>query len=71
MTRYEYAMVIGTRATHISDGSPLYVDATGLSEARDIAIKELRMKRCPLSISRKVSNYKVEIWEVNEMTPPL
>lgn len=70
MTMYEYAMVIGTRATHISEGSPLYVDAIGLSNARDIAIKEVDEKKCPLSISRKVGR-KLEIWEVNEMTKPL
>lgn len=71
MTIYEYAMVIGTRATHISEGSPLYVDATGISEARDIAIKEIDEKKCPLSVSRKVDNRKIEIWQVNELTKPL
>lgn len=70
MTLYEYAMVIGTRATHISEGAPLYTDATGISNARDIAIKELDEKKCPLSISRKVGN-KLEVWEVNEMTKPM
>jgi DNA-directed RNA polymerase I, II, and III subunit RPABC2 len=70
MTLYEYAMVIGTRATHISDGAPLYVDTSGLSNARDIAIKELDEKKCPLSISRRVGR-KLEVWEVNEMTKPL
>jgi DNA-directed RNA polymerase I, II, and III subunit RPABC2 len=68
MTSYEYAMVIGTRASHISNGAPIYIDATGLSEARDIAIREIAMKRCPLSISRKIGPHKVEIWEVNELT---
>lgn len=70
MTLYEYAMAIGTRATHITEGSPIYVDATGLSNARDIAIKELDEKKCPLSISRKVG-HNLEIWEINEMTKPL
>lgn len=70
MTLYEYAMVIGTRATHISEGAPIYVDTTGLSNARDIAIKEIDEKKCPLSISRKVAR-QIEIWEVNEMTKPL
>ena len=69
MTMYEYAMVVGTRATHISEGAPLYVDATGISDAREIAIKEIELKRCPLSISRAVGG-KIEIWEVNEMTRP-
>lgn len=70
MTTYEYATAVGTRATHISNGAPIYVDASGLSEARDIAILEIRMKRCPLSIYREIDNNNVEIWEVNEMTPP-
>jgi DNA-directed RNA polymerase subunit K/omega len=70
MTLFEYSMAIGTRATHITEGSPIYVDATGLSKARDIAIKELDEKKFPLSISRKVG-HKLEIWEVNEMTKPL
>jgi DNA-directed RNA polymerase I, II, and III subunit RPABC2 len=67
MTLYEYAMVIGNRATHISQGAPIFVDITGLTEARDIAIKEIREKKCPLSISRRIGN-KIEIWEVNEMS---
>lgn len=71
MTLPEYAMVIGTRATHIAEGSPIYVDPTGITSAREIAIKEVDMKRCPLSISRKIHNRQVEIWMVNEMTMPL
>lgn len=69
MTMYEYAMVVGTRATHISEGSPIYVDTAGLTEARDIAIKEINSKNCPLAITRKMGT-KLEIWEVNEMNKP-
>lgn len=71
MTLPEYTMVIGTRATHIAEGSPIYVDPTGITSAREIAIKEVDQKRCPLSISRKIHNRQVEIWMVNEMTMPL
>lgn len=71
MTEYEYSMVIGTRATHISKGAPIYVDITGISDARDIAIKEINEKKCPLSVRRKLPNRKIEIWEVNEMTKPM
>jgi DNA-directed RNA polymerase I, II, and III subunit RPABC2 len=71
MTIYEYSMVIGTRATHISEGAPIYIDISGITNARDIAIKEVDMKKCPLSISRKIHNRQVEIWHVNEMTKPL
>ncbi len=70
MTIYEYAMVVGTRATHISNGSVLYTDPQGLYDPRDIAKKEINENKCPLSISRKVSPTMIEIWEVNEMVKP-
>jgi DNA-directed RNA polymerases I, II, and III subunit RPABC2 len=70
MTIFEYAMVVGTRATHISEGSVLYTDPDGLYDPRDIAKKEISENKCPLSITRKVSPSMVEIWEVNEMIKP-
>jgi DNA-directed RNA polymerase I, II, and III subunit RPABC2 len=71
MTIYEYTMVVGARATHISNGSVLYTDPNGLSDPRDIAIKEINENMCPLSISRVTSPNHVEIWQVNEMVKPL
>lgn len=70
MTIFEYSMVVGTRATHIADGSILYTDPQGLYDPRDIAKKEIDENKCPLSITRKVSPSKIEIWEVNEMIKP-
>jgi DNA-directed RNA polymerase I, II, and III subunit RPABC2 len=70
MTIYEYSMVVGTRATHIANGSTIYVDPHGLSDARDIAKKEINQNKCPLSVTRKISPTKLEIWEVNEMIKP-
>lgn len=70
MTIYEYSMVVGTRATHISEGSVLYTDPQGLYDPRDIAKKEINENMCPLSITRKVSPTMVEVWEVNEMIKP-
>lgn len=70
MTIYEYSMVIGTRATHIANGSILYTDPQGLYDPRDIAKKEINENQCPLSITRKVSSSTVEVWEVNEMIKP-
>ncbi len=69
MTEFEHSKVIGTRATHIAEGAPIYVSTVGLTRARDIAIKELDEKKCPFSIARKVRGH-VEIWEVNEMSKP-
>jgi DNA-directed RNA polymerase subunit K/omega len=70
MTIYEYSMVVGTRATHISEGSILYTDPQGLFDPRDIAKKEINENKCPLSITRKVSPSMIEVWEVNEMIKP-
>lgn len=71
MTIYEYSKVVGTRATHISEGAPLYIDPSGISSALEIAKKEIDMKLCPLVVVRQTRNKRVEIWEVNEMTKPL
>lgn len=70
MTLYEYSMVVGIRATHISNGSVLYTEPDGLYDPRDIAKKEINENKCPLSITRKVSPTIIEVWEVNEMIKP-
>ncbi len=70
MTLYEYSIVVGTRATHIANGSILYTDPQGLFDPRDIAKKEINENKCPLSITRKVSPTMIEVWEVNEMIKP-
>jgi len=70
MTLYEYSIIVGTRATHISEGSVLYTDPEGLFDPRDIAKKEINENKCPLSVSRKISPTAIEVWEVNEMIKP-
>ncbi len=70
MTIYEYSMVVGTRATHIANGSTLYTDPQGLYDPREIAKKEIAENKCPLSITRRISPTMVEVWEVNEMIKP-
>jgi len=70
MTIYEYTMVVGTRATHIENGSVLFTDPRELFDPRDIAKKEINELKCPLSITRKISPTKIEIWMVNEMIKP-
>lgn len=70
MTIYEYSMIVGTRATHIANGSVLYTDAQGLYDPREIAKKEIAENRCPLLVTRRISSTAVEVWEVNEMIKP-
>lgn len=71
MTLYEYTSVVGTRATHISNGAPIYTSYDNLSDPIDIAKKEINENKCPLSVVRKLGNSnKIEIWEVNELIKP-
>ena len=67
MTLYEHSKLIGTRAQHIANGAPIYVDITGLSDPLDIARKELQERKCPLSVVRRISKDKIEIWSANEL----
>lgn len=69
---YEYTSVVGTRATHIANGSIIYTSINNISDPREIAKKEIRENKCPLTIVRKLGNSnKIELWEVNEMIKPL
>lgn len=72
MTSYEYTHTVGVRATHISNGAPIYTNPENLSDPIEIAKKEIRENCCPLSIKRKLGNSnRVEVWSVNEMVKPL
>jgi len=71
MTVYEYAMVISTRATHISKGSPIFTKIDKLDDPIEIAKKEIREHKCPLNVVRRLRNgNKIEMWSVNEMIKP-
>ena len=71
MTIYEYATVIGTRATHIAKGAPVFTSIDHLDDPRDIAKKEINEGKCPLNITRRLRNSnKIEMWSVNEMIKP-
>lgn len=73
----EAARIIGTRASQIEKGSDILVDISGLniSSPIDIAILEIKQKRCPLTLRRpnytlSNSDIVVEYWPVNELEFP-
>jgi DNA-directed RNA polymerase I, II, and III subunit RPABC2 len=70
ITKYEYTDVTSNRAKQIEDGSPIFTDIKGESDPIKMAELEIRMKRCPLSVRRMISNNICEIWDVNEMIIP-
>ena len=71
MTKAELACIKAMSAMRMEKGGQPFVDAGNLSKYEDIAIKEIKEKKCPYSIVRELTDNIVEVWEVNEMTLPL
>lgn len=75
MTLYEFCSVLSIRAQQISNNSPIFVDIGNLTNVNEIAMKEIKEKKCPLCVQRVLKHYPngnklAEIWEVNEMAIP-
>ncbi len=75
MTKFEFSQVLSTRAQQISDGSPIFVSTGNLTSVNAIALKEIKEKKCPLTIQRVLTHYAngnklAELWEVNELAIP-
>jgi len=47
MTKFEKIRILGARATQISEGAPSTVDTNGLTNAMEIAKKELKEHKLP------------------------
>ena len=56
----ECTQIIGRRIALLDAGCPPYVDISGLTNSRSIALKELYERRLPLCINRKVEKNVVE-----------
>jgi len=54
ISRTEMTAAIARRAEMISEGSPIFIDAKGLTNPQDIARKEFLARRNPLSLLRQV-----------------
>lgn len=67
MTKFEKARVLGQRADQISKGAQPMVDITGMSDALEIAEKELRERRIPFKIRRTYPNGEVKDIPINEL----
>ena len=48
LTKFERVRLIGQRAEYLANGAPPMVDITGMTNALDIAEKELREKKIQL-----------------------
>ena len=62
--------MVSIRAKQIENGSKIFVDIGAEDNPITMAEMEIKMKQCPLSIRRFISNNIAEIWNVNEMIVP-
>jgi DNA-directed RNA polymerase subunit K/omega len=67
ISKCEFTDVVSNRAKQIEDGSPIFVDIGDEDDPIIMAEMETRMKKCPLSIVRMISNNIAEVWAVNDM----
>lgn len=71
LNKFEYAAVISERTLQIENGALIFIDYKNLTNPIEIAIEELRQRRCPLILERKVKEKDNEVWveqfDVNDM----
>jgi DNA-directed RNA polymerase I, II, and III subunit RPABC2 len=70
LTVAEYTRVISERASHITQGSKIFIDIGLESDPINIAKAELRQKQSPMQIRRYTARNIIEIWSVNDMVVP-
>ena len=67
MSKYERTKIIGVRAQQISEGcEPLVEVPKHLTKTLDIATYELKMRKTPFIVKRKVGT-KIEYWKVEDL----
>jgi DNA-directed RNA polymerase I, II, and III subunit RPABC2 len=67
MFSYEYARVLGTRATQLESGAPPLIEAPKNIDSIELAKLELMNKKCPITIVRPLPNMSVELWDCDEL----
>jgi len=70
MTKYERARILGTRALQISMNAPVMVELEGETDPLQIALKELRHRKIPITVRRYLPDMSYEDWNVDELIIP-
>merc|ERR1719197_1012042 len=70
MTKYERARILGTRALQISMNAPVMVELEGETDPLQIALKELRQRKIPITVRRFLPDSSYEDWNVDELIIP-
>ena len=68
MTKYEYTKILGMRAQQITMGAtPLITITPDMKNAVEVAEEELRQRKTPYIVSRKINNNKTDFWKIEDM----
>jgi|AntRauTorckE6833_2_1112554.scaffolds.fasta_scaffold00330_15 DNA-directed RNA polymerase subunit K/omega len=67
LTKYEKTRILTVRMEQLAQGSPAMVEVNKDMTIKDIAIMELKLRKIPLIIRRKVKGNKFEQWKLSEL----
>jgi len=68
MTKYEYTQCLGMRAQQIAMGAEPLIEVTeDLDDVVLIATEELRQRKTPFIIKRKIGENEFEFWKIEDM----
>ena len=67
LTKYERCRVLAKRTQQLTKGAPSMVSVSDCRSIREIAEKELRMRKIPFIIRRKLPNDTHEDWKLSEL----
>lgn len=69
MYKYEYTQIIGVRAQQIAEGSePLIKVTKDLTNEVLIAEEELRQRKTPFILERKITNTHTDYWKIEDLS---
>ena len=67
LTKYEKARIIGLRTQQLASGSKPLINTKNLNSNLEIAEKELKLKKIPFIIKRRLPNNKFEHWKIESL----
>tara|TARA_B100001248_G_C27050562_1_gene305043 strand:+ start:56 stop:379 length:324 start_codon:yes stop_codon:yes gene_type:complete len=68
MTKYEYTKILGMRAQQITMGAePLIEISDDMKSAIEVAEEELRQRKTPYIVARRINSKKTDFWKVEDM----
>ena len=78
MTKYEYTRTLSERVIAIENGATPMINLSKeewkLLTYKEIVIRELKERKCPLFIYRPIPNYDIDIyeqWSINDLRIPI